>query len=79
MCLLVGAVLLPTIMIWDDVRAGRLAQVFPDWRPTAAIVYAVFPSRCRLWPSVRALVDFLAPECAIQRVQASEVVPPTEG
>ncbi len=75
----VGAVLLPTIMIWDDVRAGRLVQVFPDWRPTAAIVHAVFPSRRGLLPSVRALVDFLARECAIQRAQANKVVPPIEG
>src|SRR3546814_19326632 len=36
-----GAVQLPTIYIWDDVRAGRLVHVLPDWRPKAAIVHAV--------------------------------------
>lgn len=73
----VGAVQLPTIFIWDDVRAGRLVHVLPDWRPPSGIVHAVFPSRRGLLPSVRALVDFLAHECALQRSQANMVVPPT--
>lgn len=71
-----GVVQLPTIFIWDDVRAGRLTHVLPNWRPTAGIVHAVFPSRRGLLPSVRALVDFFARECAIQRAQANKVVPP---
>jgi DNA-binding transcriptional LysR family regulator len=74
----VGAVQLPTIFIWDDVRAGRLAHVVPDWRPRAGIVHAVFPSRRGLLPSVRALVDFLARECSIQRARANRVVPPID-
>lgn len=71
-----GAVQLPTIFIWDDIRSGRLVHVLPDWRPPSGIVHAVFPSRRGLLPSVRALVDFLARECAIQRIQADMVVPP---
>ncbi|MGO4339944.1 LysR substrate-binding domain-containing protein [Labrys sp. KB_33_2] len=73
-----GAVQLPTIFIWDDIRAGRLVHVLPDWRPRAGIVHAVFPSRRGLLPSVRALVDFLARECAIQRALANTIVPPIE-
>src|SRR3546814_18852405 len=69
-----GAVQLPTIYIWDDVRTGRLVHVLPDWRPKAAIVHAVFPSRRGLLPSVRALVDFLAHECAVQRARANQIV-----
>lgn len=71
-----GVVQLPTIFIWDDIRAGRLVHVLPDWRPPSGIVHAVFPSRRGLLPSVRALVDFLARECAIQRIQADKFVPP---
>jgi DNA-binding transcriptional LysR family regulator len=71
-----GAVQLPTIFIWEDVRAGRLVHVLPDWRPKAGIVHAVFPSRRGLLPSVRALVEFLAHECAIQRSRANEYLPP---
>jgi DNA-binding transcriptional LysR family regulator len=73
-----GAVQLPTIFIWDDIRAGLLIHVLPDWRPVAGIVHAVFPTRRGLLPSVRALVDFLAYECAVQRSQANEIVPPTD-
>ena len=62
-----GVVQLPTIMTWEDIRAGRLVHVLPQWQPRSAIVHAVFPSRRGLLPSVRALLDFLARECAIQR------------
>lgn len=71
----VGGVQLPTIIIAEDVAAGRLVHIVPDWRPTAGIVHAVFPSRRGLLPSIRALVDFLARECAIQRAQADKIVP----
>lgn len=72
----VGVVQLPTIYIWDDVRAGRLVTVIPDWRPQSGNVHAVFPSRRGLLPSVRTLLDFLAHECAIERLKANKVVPP---
>src|SRR6185437_14562095 len=63
----VGIVQLPTMMVWGDIQAGRLAAVLPDWRPRSGIVHAVFPSRRGLLPSVRALLDFLAEECAARR------------
>lgn len=62
-----GAVRLPTLVVWDDLKSGRLVTVLPDWRPPSEIVHAVFPSRRGLLPSVRALLDFLANECAVQR------------
>lgn len=63
----VGVVQLPTMMIWDDIRAGRLIHVLPDWRPRSGIIHAVFPSRRGLLPSIRALLDFLVRECVLQR------------
>jgi DNA-binding transcriptional LysR family regulator len=63
----VGVVQLPSIMIWEDIRAGRLVRVLPQWQPRGGIVHAVFPSRRGLLPSVRALLDFLARECAARR------------
>jgi DNA-binding transcriptional LysR family regulator len=60
----VGVVQLPTVVIWDDIRAGRLVHVLPQWQPRSGMVHAVFPSRRGLLPSVRVLVDFLARECA---------------
>src|SRR6516162_7296756 len=63
----VGVAQLPTVMIWEDIRAGRLVHVLPPWQPRSGIVHAVFPSRRGLLPSVRALLDFLARECAVRR------------
>jgi DNA-binding transcriptional LysR family regulator len=62
----VGLAQLPNVMVWEDIRAGRLIHVLPQWQPRSGIVHAVFPSRRGLLPSVRALLDFLARECATQ-------------
>jgi len=63
----VGVAQLPTLVVWDDLQAGRLVPLLPAWRPQSGLVHAVFPSRRGLLPSVRALLDFLAAECAAQR------------
>lgn len=68
----VGAVRLPTLTIWEDLQAGRLVTILPDWQPPSEIVHAVFPSRRGLLPSVRALLDFLTGECAAQRRRIPE-------
>ena len=64
-----GIVQLPSVMIWEDIRAGRLVHVLPQWQLRGGIVHAVFTSRRGLLPSVRALLDFLAQECAAARRQ----------
>jgi len=66
-----GLVQLPTMMIWKDIEDGRLIHVLPDWRPRDGMIYAVFPSRRGLLPSVRALLDCLTRECKSQRTQAT--------
>ncbi len=68
----VGAVRLPTLAVWNDLQSGDLVTVLPEWRPANEIVHAVFPSRRGLLPSVRALLDFLADECAAQRKHVPE-------
>lgn len=68
----VGAVRLPTLVVWDDLQSGKLVTVLPDWRPSSEIVHAVFPSRRGLLPSVRALLDFLGEECAAHRQRVPE-------
>jgi DNA-binding transcriptional LysR family regulator len=75
----VGIAQLPTMMVWQDIEAGRLIHVLPDWRPRAGIVHAVFPSRRGLLPSVRAFLDFLARECAAQRGEAASMLRKIEG
>jgi DNA-binding transcriptional LysR family regulator len=56
----VGVCQFPTFIVQDDLKAGRLVDVLPDWAPRAGVVYAAFPTRRGLLPSVRALLDFLA-------------------
>jgi DNA-binding transcriptional LysR family regulator len=60
----IGVCQLPTIVAQEDLKAGRLVDILPQWAPKAGIVHAAFPSRRGLLPSVRALLDFLASEYA---------------
>jgi DNA-binding transcriptional LysR family regulator len=61
----IGVCQFPTFVVQDDLKAGRLIDVLPDWAPRAGIVHAVFPTRRGLLPSVRALLDFLAAEYGV--------------
>lgn len=56
----VGVVQLPTMMVRDQLQAGQLVRLLPDWAPRRELIHAVFPSRRGLLSSVRALVDYLA-------------------
>ena len=56
----VGIVQLPTLVVIDEIQAGRLAQVLQGWAPKKHIIHAVYPSKRGLLPAVRALLDFLA-------------------
>ncbi|KRP71728.1 LysR family transcriptional regulator [Pseudomonas paralactis] len=55
----VGIANLPWVVVKEDVAAGRLVVVLPEWQPAHGVITAVFPSRRGLMPSVRALIDFL--------------------
>ena len=57
-----GVVHVPRVVVRDELAAGLLVNVLPDWTPKSGIVHAVFPSRRGLLPSVRTLIDFLAQE-----------------
>lgn len=59
-----GVVLLPDMVVQDDLDTGRLVQLLPDWQAAPATVQVVFPSRRGLIPAVRALLDFLVEEFA---------------
>ncbi len=60
----IGVCQLPTMVVRDDLREGRLVDVLPDWAPRSGITHAAFPSRRGLLPSVRSLLDFLAEDYA---------------
>lgn len=54
-----GMCWLPDYMCQEEVAAGQLVQLMPDWAPPPGIVHAVFPSRRGLAPAVRHFLDFL--------------------
>ncbi|AXE29685.1 LysR family transcriptional regulator [Chromobacterium phragmitis] len=56
----IGIAQLPLLMVQQDIDAGRLIRLLPDWPPRREIIHLVFPSRRGLLPVVRALIDYLA-------------------
>ena len=56
----IGVALLPQIICCEDLKAGRLQKVLPEWNLPLGICHAVFPSRRGLLPAVRVFIDFLA-------------------
>jgi DNA-binding transcriptional LysR family regulator len=55
-----GIVLEPSFMVADDLAAGTLVQLLPEYRSLELGIYAVYPSRKFVAPKVRALIDHLA-------------------
>jgi len=55
-----GLVLLPTYMVGQDIRKGRLNPVLTDYVPAALEIHAVYPHRKHLSAKVRTFVDFLS-------------------
>ena len=55
----VGVVLLPLLMVSDEIRKGQLVHLLPSWGPKRYMVHAVYPSKRGLLPSVRTLLDYL--------------------
>jgi DNA-binding transcriptional LysR family regulator len=55
-----GIVLEPSFMVADDLAAGSLVQLLPEYRSLELGIYAVYPSRKFVAPKVRALIDHLA-------------------
>ena len=54
-----GIALLPMYLVGTDIAKGDLVSVLPQYRPTDATIYAVFPSNRHISAKVRAFVDFL--------------------
>ncbi|MFJ2482011.1 LysR substrate-binding domain-containing protein [Pseudomonas sp. NPDC087598] len=60
----VGIAHLPSVVVREDIAAGRVVELIPGWAPKCGVVHAIFPSRRGLLPSVRTLIDFLGEEFA---------------
>jgi DNA-binding transcriptional LysR family regulator len=50
----------PRFVAQPEVAASRLIQVLPDWQPQALGMRAIYASRQRMPPALRALLDYLA-------------------
>lgn len=55
----VGLGVLPDYMCTEEIAAGSLVQVLPEWSTAPGIVHAVFSSRRGMVPAVRSFLDFL--------------------
>ncbi|MES2878716.1 MAG: LysR family transcriptional regulator [Pseudomonadota bacterium] len=55
-----GIILQPTFLVGDDLAAGTLVELMPQYRSLEMGIYAVYPTRKHVAPKVRALIDFLA-------------------
>ena len=54
-----GIILLPTFIIGEDLRAGRLVRLLPDYPPPEQGLHALYPPGRHLSAKVRSFVDFL--------------------
>ena len=57
-----GVVYLPTFLVADDVRAGRLVALLGEHTRRETGLYAVYPESRHLSPKVRAMLDWLVEE-----------------
>lgn len=54
-----GLIFQPHFIVGEDLKAGRLVQVLPDYASAPLGIYAIYPSRRHLSAKVRTFVDFL--------------------
>lgn len=54
-----GIILQPTFMVGEDLAAGRLVEICPEYRVMELGVYAVYSSRRHQLPKMRLLIDYL--------------------
>jgi len=55
----VGIALVPEPYVVDDLRAGRVRVVFPEWQGPSVLLSAIFPSRRGMTPKLRAFLNLL--------------------
>jgi DNA-binding transcriptional LysR family regulator len=54
-----GIILMPTFIVGEDLRRGRLVRLLPDFPPPEQALYALYPPGRHLSAKVRSFVDFL--------------------
>lgn len=71
-----GIALLPEYQVVDDVMAGRLRRVLPDYTSEPLPAYLVYPSRRHLAPRTRVVKKFLVEEVRRIRDRRTEIPRP---
>lgn len=61
-----GLAMLTDFSIRNDVDAGRLVRLLPDWAPAESEIHAVFPSTRHMPPKVRAFLDEIRNDPVLQ-------------
>lgn len=54
-----GIMLTPTFIVGEDIAAGSLVKLLPDYRAKEVTIYAVYAGRRHLTPKVRAFIDYM--------------------
>jgi DNA-binding transcriptional LysR family regulator len=54
-----GIILVPTFLVGDDLRSGRLVRLLPNYPPPEQALHALYPSGRHISAKVRSFVDFL--------------------
>jgi DNA-binding transcriptional LysR family regulator len=72
-----GIALLPEYLVADDLRAGLLEHVLPEYGAETASAYIVYPSRQNLAPRTRVVIDFLIEDVRRLRAGRTESAEPT--
>jgi len=55
-----GIILQPDFLVWEDLRAGRLKELMPEYRSEELSIHVLYASRKQLPLKLRHLIDFLA-------------------
>jgi DNA-binding transcriptional LysR family regulator len=63
----VGVCLAPGFLVHDDLEAGRLVRLLPEYRPVEFALNAIYPHRHHLSAKVRSFIDLLAHRSAEQQ------------
>ena len=62
-----GIFLAPSFIVFDEVAAGRLVRIMPDYRAVEFTISAIYPNRSHLPTKVRLFIDLLAERFAEHR------------
>ena len=62
-----GVFLAPSFLVEEDLEAGRLIQILPDWQPVELAINALYPHRHQLSSKVRIFIDLMVEHFARHR------------